>query len=172
MQRYWMQHPVFSLGLFWWLRWERICLQCRRPGFSPWVGKTPWRREWLPTSAFWPGEFHGVAESQTGLSDFHYLLNMFTMIAPKMLRTLSIHVMLHFPVTSVQFQWCFSFVFDGSPVDYDRWSHCRLPNSLLISVWPRCFFHMRKWTKELNGVFKWKVREMFIPVLIFMDSSL
>ena len=25
-----------------------------------WVGKIPWRREWLPTSIFWPGEFHGL----------------------------------------------------------------------------------------------------------------
>ena len=33
--------------------------QCRRPGFDPWVGKIPWRREWLPTSVFLPGEFHG-----------------------------------------------------------------------------------------------------------------
>ena len=23
----------------------KICLQCRRPGFNPWVGKIPWRRE-------------------------------------------------------------------------------------------------------------------------------
>ena len=23
----------------WWLRWLRICLQCRRPGFDPWVRK-------------------------------------------------------------------------------------------------------------------------------------
>ena len=30
----------------------------RRPGFDPWVGKIPWRREWLPTPVFWPGEFH------------------------------------------------------------------------------------------------------------------
>ena len=28
-------------------------------GFDPWVGKTPWRREWLPTPVFLPGEFHG-----------------------------------------------------------------------------------------------------------------
>ena len=26
---------------------------------DPWVGKIPWRREWLPTPVFWPGEFHG-----------------------------------------------------------------------------------------------------------------
>ena len=32
---------------------------CRRPGFSPWVRKIPWRREWLPTPVFLPGEFHG-----------------------------------------------------------------------------------------------------------------
>ena len=35
-------------------------LQRRRPGFDPWVGKIPWRREQLPTPVFWPGEFHGL----------------------------------------------------------------------------------------------------------------
>ena len=35
-------------------------LQCWRPGFDPWVGKIPWRRERLSTSVFWPGEFHGL----------------------------------------------------------------------------------------------------------------
>ena len=43
----------------WWLRWQRICLQCRGPGFDPWVVKIPWKREWLPTQVFLPGEFHG-----------------------------------------------------------------------------------------------------------------
>ena len=38
----------------------RIHLQCGRPGFDPWVGKTPWRRERLPTPVFWPGKFHGL----------------------------------------------------------------------------------------------------------------
>ena len=33
-------HPSV-LGLTWWLRWERICLQRRRPGFDPRVGKIP-----------------------------------------------------------------------------------------------------------------------------------
>ena len=27
----------------------RIRLPCERPGFNPWVGKIPWRRERLPT---------------------------------------------------------------------------------------------------------------------------
>ena len=28
-------------------------------GSIPWIGKIPWRREWLPTPVFLPGEFHG-----------------------------------------------------------------------------------------------------------------
>ena len=27
--------------------------------FDPWIRKIPWRREWLPTPAFLPGEFQG-----------------------------------------------------------------------------------------------------------------
>ena len=34
--------------------------QWGRPGFNPWVGKIPWRRERLPTPVFWPGEVHGL----------------------------------------------------------------------------------------------------------------
>ena len=43
----------------WWFRWQRICLQFRRPGFDPWVGKISWRREWQPMPVFLAGEFHG-----------------------------------------------------------------------------------------------------------------
>ena len=32
-------------GLPWWLRWQRICLQCRRPRFDPWVRKIPLGKE-------------------------------------------------------------------------------------------------------------------------------
>ena len=34
-------------------------LQCRRPGFSPWVWKIPWRMEWLATPVPLPGKSHG-----------------------------------------------------------------------------------------------------------------
>ena len=44
-----MSHP-------WWLRWQRIYLQCRRPRFNPWVGKIPQREKWQPTEVFLPGE--------------------------------------------------------------------------------------------------------------------
>jgi len=43
-----------------WLSWKRIHLQRGRPRFDPWVGKTSWRRERLPTPVFWPGEFHSL----------------------------------------------------------------------------------------------------------------
>ena len=39
-----------------WLRQWRVCLQCGRLGFDPWVGKIPWRRARLPTPVFLPGE--------------------------------------------------------------------------------------------------------------------
>ena len=60
--------PIYIvLGLPWWLRQYRICLLCRRPEFDPWVGKIPWRREWLPTPVFLPGESHGQG-SRVGYS--------------------------------------------------------------------------------------------------------
>ena len=43
-----------------WRRWYRICLQCKRPEFDPWVRKIPWRREWQPTPVCLPGESHGL----------------------------------------------------------------------------------------------------------------
>ena len=35
---------------------SRVCLQCGRPGFDPWVGKIPWRWKWQSTPVFLPGE--------------------------------------------------------------------------------------------------------------------
>ena len=80
---------IVSTGFPRWLSRQRICLQCRRPGFDPWVGKIPWRREWLPTPGFLPGEspwiegwlglensmaciVHGVTKSGTQLNDFYF----------------------------------------------------------------------------------------------------
>ena len=37
---------------------KKIYLQCRRPQFSPWVWKSPWRREWQPIPVFLPRKFH------------------------------------------------------------------------------------------------------------------
>ena len=55
------------------------CLQCRRPGFDPWVGKVPWRRSGYPLQysclgdpkdqGTWRAIVHGVTKSRTRLSD-------------------------------------------------------------------------------------------------------
>ena len=37
----------------------KVCLQCRRPGFNPWVEKISWRRTWQPTPVFLPEKSHG-----------------------------------------------------------------------------------------------------------------
>ena len=44
----------FSLGLVTQLVKNLPAMQ------ETWVGKIPWRREWLPTPVFLPGEFHGL----------------------------------------------------------------------------------------------------------------
>ena len=48
-----------------------------------WVGKIPWRREWLPTPVFWPGKSHRLyspwgCKSWTQPSDFHFTSLHFT----------------------------------------------------------------------------------------------
>ena len=43
----------------------RIHLQCRRSGFTPWVGKNPWENKWQPTPGFLSGEPQGQ-RSQAG----------------------------------------------------------------------------------------------------------
>ena len=66
----------------WWLSRSGVRLQCRRPGFNPWVGKSPQRRKWQPIPVFLPGESHGQRslggysplshKSRTQLSDFTF----------------------------------------------------------------------------------------------------
>ena len=38
---------------------KKICLQCRRHGFNPWVRKIPWRRKRQRIPVFLPGKSHG-----------------------------------------------------------------------------------------------------------------
>ena len=72
-------HQYYILFIFGTSGKEPAC-QCwsfRSRGFNPWVRKIPWRRAWLPTPVFLPGESHGqrnlvghshrVAKSRTWL---------------------------------------------------------------------------------------------------------
>ena len=48
-----------ATGLPRWLSGKEATCQCRRCRFEPWVGKSPWRREWQSTPIFLPGKSHG-----------------------------------------------------------------------------------------------------------------
>ena len=37
----------------------KVCPQCGRPGFDPWIRKISWRRKWQVTPVFLPGKSHG-----------------------------------------------------------------------------------------------------------------
>ena len=72
------------LGIPLWLSWQRICLECGRPGFNSWVRKILWGRERQPTPVFWPGEFHGLyspwgdrAGHDRATFNFMYLLSFY-----------------------------------------------------------------------------------------------
>ena len=56
---------------------KRICLQCGRPGLDPELGRSPGGAHGNPLQYSGQENFvdyivHGVAKSQTGLSDFHF----------------------------------------------------------------------------------------------------
>ena len=73
-------HRVFQASLV--AQMVKNLPQRRRPGFDPWVRKTPWRRQWLPTPVCLPGGFQGqrslvgysprVTRSQTRLRDYRF----------------------------------------------------------------------------------------------------
>ena len=55
----WIKRPNIWPPMAFLVAQQRICLQCRRPGFDPWAGKIPWRSKWQPTPVFPPAESHG-----------------------------------------------------------------------------------------------------------------
>ena len=65
-----------------------LAQKCRNPGFSPWVGKIPWRRKWQPPPVHllgksidrgaWWATAHGVAKARTRLSVFTVAAPLFT----------------------------------------------------------------------------------------------
>ena len=113
---------------------KKICLQCQRPEFYPWVGKIHWRREWLPTPLFLPGEFHGqkslAAYSPWGHRVGHdWVTNTFTSLT-KSPQVLNLDL-------------C-EFKKKYIPVICDQFSVLGLPGILVL------FLHLRKSFKKTN----------------------
>ena len=75
------------------LRWYRVCLQCRRPGFDPWVGKMPWRRNGNPLQysslgnpmdrGTWQARVHGGTELDTTEQLTHTIFRVFFYVIVK-----------------------------------------------------------------------------------------
>ena len=60
----------------------RICLQCERPGFDPWVGKILWRRKGYPLQYSGLENsmdciVRGVTKSRIRLSDLHFHVHVY-----------------------------------------------------------------------------------------------
>jgi len=87
------------LGLPWWFRQQRICLQCRRPWFDPWVRRIPWKSERQPTPVFLP-------ESMRSQSIRHdRVTNTFTFL-------LSLHIFLDEQLPNCILEWLHHFTLD------------------------------------------------------------
>ena len=127
-----------KVKLIWWFRWQRTCLQYRRCGFDPWIGKIPWRREWLLTPVFLPGEFQGQ-RSLAGYSPWgHKESDTVEWL------THNIHKasgLLHSKdVAQKSGQWAWEkHLISGQPESpCEFWSERRMPNfvkSLFLQVW-------------------------------------
>ena len=108
-----------------WLSWLRIHLKCGRPGFDPWAGTIPWRRERLPTPVFWPGELHG-------------LYNPWGHKESDMTEWLSLHFTVYYDPHTQRFwhsQWDRCRCFSGTPL-LSLWSR----ECLQFELWFFCFF--------------------------------
>ena len=97
---------------------EPACRTHKRHGFSPWVGKIPWRRTWQPTPVFLPGEFHGQRSLATtdlwvAKSDTIERLTISSSVAPFSFWPQSFPASRSFPVSqffaSGPKYWSFSF---------------------------------------------------------------
>ena len=115
---------------------KRICLQCRRGGFDPWVGKIPCKSDRLPIPVFLLGDFHGEpGELQsTGLQRVRH---------DQVTNILTFTFIFHYTYSS-RWLWFTHSVLSDSLPPHGRW-HARLPcpllspgicsNSCLMSWW-------------------------------------
>ena len=73
LQIYFTFYHRLLVFISWWLRWQRICLQCRRSRFDPWVGKILGKGNIYPLqysclensmdSGAWWATIHGVTKN-------------------------------------------------------------------------------------------------------------
>ena len=126
----------------------KSCLQCKRPGFSPWVRKIPWRRAWQPTPVLLPGESHGWRgragnspwghkESDTTErlthSSIKYML-YYTFLLKTLIQIQPRYVMINFQKVTFYINKCLG-------LKLDRMGNIYLLNSLVFTF--PCEFHYK-----------------------------
>ena len=149
------------------------CKRCKRCGFDPWVGKTPWRRAWQPTPVFLPGKSPWTGEqgrlqtigSQRVGHDWNDLARMHTTSHPweilkKTSNTKCWWCGAHSYVAPSRFSWLFLWIecwpclhtvtITAESLSYPHWilwSVARHLHSIPIHSWLRCYcclHHYRK----------------------------
>ena len=75
------------------------CLQCRRPGFDPWVRRIPWKSEWQPTPVFFPKSMRSQSIRRDRVT------NTFTFL-------LSLHIFLDEQLPNCILEWLHHFTLD------------------------------------------------------------
>ena len=108
------------------LRWQRVCLRCRRPGFDPWVGKIPWRRAWQSTSFFLPAEPPWTEKPGDG---HNWATNTHT----------HIHIQTYPPVLSVSYDSCSCEILWTNCPATGFFLHRVLSFPVLHMCWPQWF---------------------------------
>ena len=106
----WHSLPVWT-GLLRWHSGKELshqCWRCKRCGFSPWIGRIPWRRKWQPTPVFLFGKFYGQ-KSLVGYSSWD----------PKEVQ-LSTQVQLSGPLAKCSNQPPSSGLFEKSPCYHNK----------------------------------------------------
>ena len=93
-----------------------IYLQCRRPGFNPWVGKISWRRKWQSTPVFFAREIPKTVEpgklQSTGLQRVGYIHKLY----------ISLYANPNFPIQSVPLSKN-SLILFQFPQSSTQWNH-------------------------------------------------
>ena len=81
-------------------------MQCSKPRFDPWVGKFPWKREWLPTPGkslenstdrgAWRTTVEGIAELDTTEQlIFSLSLSKYSLVHSYFIKSLCMNYFIH-----------------------------------------------------------------------------
>ena len=153
-----------NMGLPQWLSNKRICLQCRRCLFDPWVRKIPWKMTWQPTPVFLPRESHG----QRSLVGYHPQghKESDTTEATEHSGTAKLHMNLFFDQTT-------QFLRIWSEYALQQYKNIYAQECSLCSNFNKKYWEQSEWTKQetLNKLWTIYTVECYsITLLVFKKS--